>query len=118
MVTGMDEALIGYRVDRDVRQIVMVAAGGVLTEIYRDRSLRLAPVDLDTARDMIAEVRGLQELAGYRGQPAGDLDALARGVVAWSALADDDAVGEAGGDPLDVRPAGQGVVSGGAAGLL
>src|SRR5437870_519117 len=111
MVTGMDEALIGYRVDRDVRQIVMVAAGGVLTEIYRDRSLRLAPVDLDTARDMIAEVRGLQALAGFRGKPAGDLDALARAVAALSRLADDEAVAEAEVNPLIVRPAGQGVVA-------
>ena len=38
--------LIGYRVDPDVGPLVMVAAGGVLAEIYRDRSLRLAPVDL------------------------------------------------------------------------
>ena len=56
----------------------MVAAGGVLAEIVRDRSLRLAPVDLATAREMIAEVRGFVPLAGYRGKPEGDLDALAQ----------------------------------------
>jgi len=111
MVPGIGEALVGYRVDRDVGPIVMVAAGGVLTEIYRDRSLRLAPVDLDTARDMIAQVRGLQALAGYRGKPAGDLDALARAVVALSRLADDEAVAEAEINPLIVRAAGQGVVA-------
>ena len=65
----------------------MVAAGGVLTEIYRDRSLRLAPVDLATAHEMIAEVRGLMPLAGYRGKPKGDLDALAHAIVALSRLA-------------------------------
>ncbi len=79
MISGVGEALIGYRVDRDVGPLVMVAAGGIFTEIYRDRSLRLAPVDLDTAREMIGEVRGLKVLAGYRGKPAGDIDALARG---------------------------------------
>ena len=46
MVSGLGEVLVGYRVDRDVGPLVMVAAGGVLTEIERDRSLRLAPVDL------------------------------------------------------------------------
>ena len=60
MVAGIGEALVGYRVDPDVGPLVMVAAGGILTEIYRDRSLRLAPVDLATAKEMIAEVRGLQ----------------------------------------------------------
>jgi acetate---CoA ligase (ADP-forming) len=111
MMSGLGEALIGYRVDRDVGPLVMVAAGGVFTEIYRDRSLRLAPVDLDTARAMIAEVRGLKVLVGYRGKPAGDLDALARAIVALSRLASDETVAEAEINPLIIRPAGHGVVA-------
>src|SRR5205085_10591720 len=87
MVSGLGEALVGYRVDRDVGPLVMVAAGGVLAEITRDRSLRLAPVDLAMAHEMIAEVRGLIPLSGYRGKPKGDLDALAQAVVALSRLA-------------------------------
>jgi acyl-CoA synthetase (NDP forming) len=113
MVSGPGEALIGYRIDRDAGPLVMVAAGGVFTEIIRDRSLRLAPVDLAVAHDMIAEVRGLTPLAGYRGQGAGDFDALAQAIVALSRLAilDDPAVAEAEINPLIVRPAGQGVVA-------
>ena len=84
MITGVGEVLIGYRVDPDAGPLVMLAAGGIYTEIYRDRSLRLAPVDLATAREMIAEVRGLEALTGYRGMPAGDLAALAQAVVALS----------------------------------
>ena len=87
MLSGLGEVLVGYRVDRDVGPLVLAAAGGVLTEIARDRSLRLAPVDLDTAREMIAEVRGLIPLTGYRGKPKGDLDALAQTIVALSQLA-------------------------------
>jgi len=78
MVSGLGEVLLGYRVDRDVGPLVMVAAGGVLTEIERDRSLRLAPVDFDTAHEMISEVRGLIALTGYRGKSKGDLIALAK----------------------------------------
>jgi succinyl-CoA synthetase beta subunit len=111
MLSGLGEALVGYRVDRDVGPIVMVAAGGILAEIARDRSLRLAPVDLDTAREMIAEVRGLVPLSGYRGKPKGDLDALAQAIVALSRLADDTTIAEAEINPLIVRPAGQGVVA-------
>jgi hypothetical protein len=62
----------------------MLASGGVLTEIYRDRALRLAPVDLETAHQMIAEVKSMEMLSGYRGRPAGDLDALAAAIVALS----------------------------------
>jgi succinyl-CoA synthetase beta subunit len=111
MISGIGEALVGYRVDRDVGPIVMTAAGGVFTEIYRDRSLRLAPVDRDTARDMIAEVRGFATLAGHRGKPGGDLDALAEAIVALSRLAFDSSVVEAEINPLIVRPVGQGVIA-------
>lgn len=111
MACGLGEVLIGYRVDAQVGPIVMLAAGGVLTEIYRDRSVRLAPVTLDTAREMIAEVKALQALAGYRGKPAGDLDALACALVALSALAGDPDVAEAEVNPLLVRAAGQGVLA-------
>jgi succinyl-CoA synthetase beta subunit len=113
MVSGRGEVLIGYRVDRDVGPLVTVAAGGVLTEIYRDRSLRLAPVDLATAHEMIAQVKGLAPLAGYRGLPAGDLAALAQAIVALSRLAvmDGPTVLEAEINPLIVRPAGLGVVA-------
>ncbi len=112
MIAGLGEVLVGYRVDRDVGPLVMLAAGGVLAEIYRDRALRLAPVDLATAQEMIAEVRGLAALAGYRNRPAGDLDALAHTVVALSNLATiDDSVVEAEINPLMVLAAGHGVVA-------
>ena len=113
MMLGLGEVLIGYRVDNDVGPLVMVAAGGVLAEIYRDRSLRLAPVDLATAHEMIGEVAALKALAGYRGRPAGDLDALANALVALSQLAaaDSPPVLEAEVNPLIVRPKGQGVVA-------
>jgi acyl-CoA synthetase (NDP forming) len=112
MVAGLGEVLVGYRVDRDVGPLVMLAAGGVLAEVYRDRSLRLAPVDLETAQEMIGEVRGLAALKGFRNRPAGDLDALARTLVALSQLASsEDPVAEAEINPLMVRPKGEGVIA-------
>jgi acyl-CoA synthetase (NDP forming) len=111
MVAGLGEVLVGYRVDRDVGPLIMVAAGGVLTEIARDRSLRLAPVDLADACEMIAEVRALVPLAGYRDRPKGDLDALAHAIVALSRLAEDASVAEAEINPLMVLPVGEGVVA-------
>ena len=102
MVSGIGEALIGYRVDRGAGPLVMVAAGGVFTEIYRDRSLRLAPVDLPTAQAMIAEVKAFATLKGFRGKPAGDLDALARAIVALSRLAGTGGVAEAEVNPMIV----------------
>jgi acetate---CoA ligase (ADP-forming) len=87
MIFGLGEVLIGYRVDPEVGPLVMVAAGGALTEVYRDRALRLAPVDLDEAHTMIREVRMLDALSGKRGRPAGDMAALAQAIVALAQLA-------------------------------
>jgi acetate---CoA ligase (ADP-forming) len=103
MVSGIGEVLIGYRVDREAGPLVMVAAGGVFTEIYRDRSLRLAPVDLAAAQAMIGEVKAFATLKGFRGKPAGDLDALARAIVALSRLAETGSVAEAEVNPLIVK---------------
>jgi acyl-CoA synthetase (NDP forming) len=111
MLGGLGEVLIGYRVDPQVGPLVMVAAGGVLAELHRDRALRLAPVGLDAARAMIGAVRALRALAGYRGAPAGDLEALAQAIVALSGLAGRGDVAEAEVNPLIVRRAGEGVVA-------
>lgn len=113
MISGLGEVLIGYRIDRDVGPTVMLAAGGVLAEILRDRSIRLAPVDLDEAKAMIGEVVALKALAGYRGKEPGDLEALAQALVSLSRLAvhNGPAVADAEINPLIVRPKGQGVVA-------
>ena len=113
MAKGLREVLVGYRIDAEVGPIVMLASGGVLTEIDRDRSIRLAPVDLETVREMIGEVKALRALAGYRGRQAGDLDALADVIVKLSTLAviADPVVIEAEINPLLVMKQGDGVVA-------
>jgi acyl-CoA synthetase (NDP forming) len=109
MIAGLGEVLIGYRVDRDVGPLVLLAAGGVLAEIARDRVLRLAPVDVATAQEMIGELRALIALFGYRGKPKGDLSALAQAIAALSQLAHDPAIAEAEINPLIVQE--QGVIA-------
>jgi hypothetical protein len=81
----------------------------VLSELHRDIALRLAPVDEAEARAMIAEVRALMPLTGWRNLPRGDLDALAHAVVAVSRLAAVDAVSEAEVNPLIIHAEGGGV---------
>ena len=62
---------------------------------------------------MIAGVKGLAPLRGYRNLPRGDLDALARAVVAVSnlALVGGTTVLEAEINPLMVRAEGKGAVA-------
>lgn len=110
MLRGIGEALLGYGRDASVGPVVTLGVGGVLTEVYRDVCVRVAPVDQDAARRMIGEVRGFAPLRGYRGLEKGDLDALARTVAAFSRLALLD-VAEAEINPVLVGKEGQGVVA-------
>jgi acyl-CoA synthetase (NDP forming) len=87
MEQGVGEVIVGFRRDRDVGPIVMVGVGGILAEIGGGHAVRLAPVSMETAREMISEVPGFAVLRGYRNRPAGDLEALAQVVHAMSLLA-------------------------------
>jgi len=113
MENPVGEALIGIKRDNEIGPVIMVAAGGIYTEIYKDRSLRIAPVSLEVAREMIDEIRGFQTLKGYRNQPKGDLEALAQAVVAVSQLAisKDNPVLEAEINPMLVLTDGRGVIA-------
>jgi acyl-CoA synthetase (NDP forming) len=103
MQHGLGEAILGYRLDPQVGPLVLVGAGGTLAELYRDFALRLAPVGLEEARAMIAEVRGFAPLRGFRNAPRGDLEALAQAVAAFSRLAARPEVAEAEINPLIVK---------------
>jgi len=105
MESGLAEVLLGYRVDSLVGPTVVLGMGGVLAEIYKDAALRLAPVTLAEAHEMIEEVSGLAMIRGYRSMPKGDLDGLANAVVAISklALVDGPTVREAEVNPVIVK---------------
>jgi len=69
--------------------MLMFGLGGVFVEILRDTSYRLVPAATDELDAMIREVRGYPLLAGARGHPAADLDALIRTLLAVSWLLTD-----------------------------
>jgi len=112
MVSAVAEVLLGYRLDAEAGPVVVLGMGGVTTEIYEDAAVRPAPVDEAQARAMIADVKGLAVIRGYRNLPEGDVAALAAAVSALSRLALADAkVLEAEINPLMVGRAGTGVIA-------
>ena len=101
------EILVGARRDRDFGPVIVVGAGGRETELHRDVSIELAPVDRTTALSMIARLQCFALLQGWRGRPATDIDALAAIVVSVSeAIAANDAIADFEINPIRVAPDG------------
>ncbi|PWH15702.1 MAG: acyl-CoA synthetase [Ardenticatenia bacterium] len=69
MVTGGTEIIIGLLDDAQFGSVIMFGLGGVFTELLRDVSFRVLPIERDDARQMIREIQGYAVLQGYRGRP-------------------------------------------------
>jgi succinyl-CoA synthetase beta subunit len=112
-ISSVQEIFVGARVDRDFGPIVVVGAGGVQVELYKDVAVRLAPVDEETARQALSTTQVAKLLGGFRGAPVGDIGAVARTVSAVSQFMVDfaDHLVEVEVNPLAVLPDGQGCVA-------
>lgn len=86
MVSGGQEVLMGARRDQAFGPVLAFGAGGVATEILEDVALRVAPLNPAEARRQIAETRIGRILAGIRGQPPADLEALSQALSDLSQL--------------------------------
>jgi acetyltransferase len=107
MAQGL-ETLIGIISDESFGPVVALGLGGVLTEVLKDITYRVAPFGLETAREMIADLRGAKLFDGHRGSPPADKEALANALVAAAqmAVALKDRLKEADINPLFVGPNG------------
>lgn len=108
-VSGGVEALIGIA-PSPLGPVVTVGVGGVLTEVMRDVALRIAPLAREDVQEMLDETRLGTLLAGVRGAPPADREALVDAVLAVAGLA----VGveeafELDLNPVTVLPHGRGV---------
>jgi acyl-CoA synthetase (NDP forming) len=83
------EVHLGVVRDPQFGSLVLVAAGGVLVEILKDRRLGLPPLDEVRSRRLVEGLKIRQLLDGVRGAPPSDVDALVRAIVGLSWLAHD-----------------------------
>ncbi len=71
------ELIVGSVRDPRFGPVVLVGLGGVLTEVLDDTACAIAPVSAQAARELVLSLRGARVLAGVRGRPGVDLEALA-----------------------------------------
>jgi acetate---CoA ligase (ADP-forming) len=87
MVREGTEIIAGVTNNGPFGMALVVGAGGVLVELLQDSALELAPVSATGAKTMIGSTRVGRLLKGYRGAPAGDIEALSRVLAALSSVA-------------------------------
>jgi acetate---CoA ligase (ADP-forming) subunit beta len=76
LVKGTRELVAGMTRDPQFGPCVMFGLGGIYTEILRDVSFRVAPLEKRDALQMIQEIKGHKILEGIRGMPPADVDVL------------------------------------------
>jgi acetyltransferase len=112
MVLGV-EAIVGARSDPLYGPLLLVGSGGILIELAKDVALRMLPV---TAGDVSAMIDGLKLarlLAGFRGRPPADREALIEAAVGLAQFYLDHRarIADIEINPLIVRGNGHGVVA-------
>jgi len=89
MTPAGTEVILGAVQDDQFGPTVMIGSGGILADVIADRAFRLAPLGVQDAEDMLADLRTAVLFDGYRGAPTVSRAALADLAVRIGALVDD-----------------------------
>lgn len=80
------EVIVGAKRDPQFGPTILFGLGGIFVEVFKDVSIRVAPVDKKMALDMMQGIKGYPMLKGVRGKKGVDMDALADIIVNTSKL--------------------------------
>jgi acyl-CoA synthetase (NDP forming) len=89
MAAPGQELILGMARDPALGPLIVVGAGGVLTEHLAERAVALPPVTSQAASTMLGGLRVSKLLNGVRGRPPCDQEAVISAIVAFSALITD-----------------------------
>jgi acyl-CoA synthetase (NDP forming) len=89
MLSGGQEVIVGATTDPSFGKVVAFGLGGILVEVLKDITFRLAPASRDDALSMINGIEAAEILNGVRGAAAIDKGALAAIIETVSMLAAD-----------------------------
>ncbi|HTY56839.1 MAG TPA: GNAT family N-acetyltransferase [Candidatus Binataceae bacterium] len=83
------EMLLGVAHDPQFGPVLACGVGGVMVELLRDVSIRLAPLTRQDVTEMIKGLRTYPLLTGFRGGPTCDVTALEDALLRVSMMVDD-----------------------------
>jgi acetyl coenzyme A synthetase (ADP forming)-like protein len=89
MITGGQEVIIGAVTDPSFGKLVAFGLGGVLVEVLKDITFRMAPATYDDALSMLDGIAAAEVLKGVRGADPANREALAGMIQRVSELVSD-----------------------------
>ncbi len=107
------EVIVGIKRDDQFGPALVIGSGGIFVELLADSRSLLLPTDRNAVERALRSLAIGKLLEGFRGNPAGDMEALLDAVLAIAAYAESawDSLLELDVNPLLVLPDGQGVVA-------
>jgi succinyl-CoA synthetase beta subunit len=85
MVSGT-ELIVGAKVDYQFGPVILLGMGGTAVEIYKDTTLRMAPLKEVDVESMLKGLKAHELLKGYRGSQPVNLKELVRTLMSFSSL--------------------------------
>ena len=86
MAPQSTEVIVGAIKDPQFGQTVMFGLGGIFVELLKDVNFRVAPINIEDAKEMITQLKAFPLLNGYRNTSPADIGALATILCSVSCL--------------------------------
>ncbi|MGA2464119.1 MAG: acetate--CoA ligase family protein, partial [Thermodesulfobacteriota bacterium] len=86
MVLGGMEVILGAKRDPSFGPVILFGLGGIYVEVFKEASLRVAPINRSEAEEMISELKATAILKGARGERPLDIEALIENLLRLSQL--------------------------------
>lgn len=80
------EIFLGAKKDPNFGPLIIFGIGGIYVEVLKDFAYRIAPVTHSEALKMINDIKSVEILKGFRGEPKCDLNKIADSIVGLSQL--------------------------------
>ena len=105
------EMIIGIKNDNEFGPTIILGAGGIYTELFKDTTTLLLPLNKRMILEEIKKLKFSKILFGFRGKNSGDLDALVSSILKIAKFAENnyDKISEVDINPLIVCKKGKGV---------